>query len=190
MRALADPLRRTLTRDQGRETPEHAYFGMGTGIPVYSCDPHSPWQPAMSGNTDGLLRRYFPQRSGLSLHTGSITPSVPRSSTGPLLNRTVPEVRLPRVVPFSLTLGLVDALVLQLPTPPCRPTTCRQGQLRRSRATDAEYADGISTRTTAPAGALDPSIPPGGREQISGSGKARSYTTTSAFVRDVANRTS
>jgi transposase, IS30 family len=44
----------------------HARFSIETGVPVYFCDPRSPWQCGSNENTNGLLRQYFPKRSDLA----------------------------------------------------------------------------------------------------------------------------
>lgn len=85
-RKLPEPLRRSLTWDQGSEMCHHHSITASTRMPGYFCHPGRPWQRPNNENTNGLLRNYFPKGTDLCVHTAADLARVAEE-----LNPTAPQ---------------------------------------------------------------------------------------------------
>ena len=60
---LTDPLRRTVTADNGHEFNHYHQLERDFGLRFYFADPHRPDQRGTNEQTNGLVRRFLPKRT-------------------------------------------------------------------------------------------------------------------------------
>ena len=62
-------LRKSFTYDRGSEMARHLELSAATGMPVFFCEPYSPWQRGSNENMNGLVRQFLPKGTDLSTVT-------------------------------------------------------------------------------------------------------------------------
>jgi IS30 family transposase len=63
---LPEPLRQTISFDNGTEFAAHYQLHQSLGVQTFFCDPHSPWQKGGIENSIGRLRRQLPRKTDLA----------------------------------------------------------------------------------------------------------------------------
>jgi transposase, IS30 family len=62
---LPEPLRRTVTFDNGKEFADHDHIAQRLDLDVYFAKPYCSWQRGTNEHTNGLLRQFLPKGTDL-----------------------------------------------------------------------------------------------------------------------------
>ena len=118
MGGLPAQLRRSLAWDQGLEMRNHKQISIAADLPIYFCDPHSPWQRGTNENTNGLLRQYLPKGTDLSKHSPADLDEIARSLNGrprKTLNWLKPIEVIGPLLSGDQSIGVASAPRIHLP---------------------------------------------------------------------------
>lgn len=63
---LSDLIVETITSDNGKEFSDHENIAKLLKAEFYFCHPYSSWERGLNENTNGLLRQYFPKKTGFA----------------------------------------------------------------------------------------------------------------------------
>jgi IS30 family transposase len=101
MSQLPEHLRRSLTWDRGTELARYDKIQLDLAMPVYFCDPHSPWQRGTNENTNRLLRHWLTKGTDLARFSAADLRRIAASLNArprPTLNMQTPAQALDKLL--------------------------------------------------------------------------------------------